>query len=242
MELIGAGDQPARRRTGLVALVSVVLLAAGALILGLRYDFYLAQTTVMGPAVERGERVLVAPLADGAGLEAGQVVIVESGGWSDEPSGAEYILRVGAVGGDTVSCCGTQGEVLVNGAVRDAATVSGNAPGAPAFTVTVPKGRVFLLGDRRDIARDSRAHLGQAGGTVPLSAVKGRAVAKIVPPGAVPGIGSAVTVSANPLDSAGMYGYAAALLVLGAIGLLYALVRVLLALSRRRGRAAAGVS
>jgi signal peptidase I len=237
MELTDADNRPARGRTAIVGLVSVVLLVAGALTLGLRYDLYPVRTTVMGPAVERGQQVLVAPLADGADLRAGDVVVAESGGWSDEPPGAEYILRVGAVGGEKVSCCGAQGEVLVNGAVRDAATVSGNATGAPEFSVTVPNGRIFLLGDRRDIARDSRSHLSRLGGTVPVSAVKGRVVAKIAPPGTVPGLGSTGAISANPFDPIGTYIYAAALLALGVIGLLYTLVRMLSARSRRGARA-----
>ncbi|WP_175543769.1 signal peptidase I [Micromonospora pattaloongensis] len=225
-----------------IAVVSLVLLLAGSVLLALRYDLYPVQTTVMDPAVGRGQQVLVASQTNGAQLRTGDVVVVASDGWADEPAGMDYILRVGAVAGDTILCCTDAGKVTVDGAVKEPPTITGDAPGAPAFNVKVPDGRVFLLGDRRDIARDSRAHLGLDGGTVPLSAVKGRVVAKLAPPGSVSGLDSGTGVSVNPLDPDGTYLYAAVLVLLGLIGLVYALVRALKARPRRPGESAVPVA
>jgi signal peptidase I len=225
-----------RRNTILLALASVLLIGAGWLTITVRYEFYPVQTTVMDPAVPRDRTVLVAPLTDGVQPERGDIVVVESGGWSDETAGVEYILRVGAVGGDTVSCCDAQGRVQVNDKVQDIADVSGEAPGAAAFTVTVPAGRLFLLGDRRDAARDSRAHLSLVDGTVPLTAVKGRVVASLLPPG--PLGGGHAGLSANPFNLSGTWLYALASIAFGVLGLLLLAVRGYSAVMRRRTHAA----
>lgn len=46
----------------------------------------------------------------------------------------------------------------------------------PPAEVTVPEGRLFLLGDHRVAAADSRAHLYENSGTIARSAVVGMAV------------------------------------------------------------------
>jgi signal peptidase I len=72
----------------------------------------------------------------------------------------DLIKRVVAVGGDTVKCCDLQGRVTVNGMPLDetAYVHPGNKPSTQEFQVTVPQGRLWVMGDHRENSADSRAH------------------------------------------------------------------------------------
>ena len=100
------------------------------------------------------------------------------------PGQTDYIKRVIGVPGDRVACCNAQGLVTVNGVPlsEQSYLFPGDTPGdAPAgysghFRITVPPGRLWVLGDNRAISADSRLHLDDpGGGTIPESAVIGRA-------------------------------------------------------------------
>lgn len=96
----------------------------------------------------------------------------------------DLIKRVVAVGGDTVKCCDTQGLVTVNGMpLNESAYLHpGNKPSTQPFEVTVPQGRLWVMGDHRENSADSRSHqndkssTAQYGGTVSEESVVGRAV------------------------------------------------------------------
>lgn len=90
----------------------------------------------------------------------------------------DLIKRVVGVGGDTVKCCDKQGRVTVNGTpLEERAYIHpGNAPSKFDFSVKVPKGRLFVMGDHRANSADSRYHLTEAfNGTVSEESVVGRA-------------------------------------------------------------------
>ncbi len=89
----------------------------------------------------------------------------------------DLIKRVVAVGGDTVMCCDAQGRVTVNGTPLDEPYIHpGNKPSAFSFKVTVPPGRLFVMGDHRADSADSRWHRsGPFSGTVSVDEVVGRA-------------------------------------------------------------------
>ncbi|GHI87140.1 hypothetical protein Sxan_45040 [Streptomyces xanthophaeus] len=90
----------------------------------------------------------------------------------------DLIKRVIGVGGDTVKCCDAKGRVTVNGAPLDEPYVNpGNAPSEIRFEVTVPAGRLFVMGDHRANSADSRYHLDEAfEGTIDEDGVVGEAV------------------------------------------------------------------
>jgi signal peptidase I len=90
----------------------------------------------------------------------------------------DLIKRVVAVGGDTVKCCDTQGRVTVNGMPLNEAYVRpGNEPSLIKFEVTVPAGRLWVMGDHRANSADSRYHrTEQYSGTVSEDSVVGRAM------------------------------------------------------------------
>ena len=159
----------------------------------------------MENTLQIGDRVLVDKLTPwfGAEPERGEVVVFhDPGGWLEDtapkddglmgsvqkvlstvglmPSADEkdLIKRVIAVGGDTVEC-NAGSPVKVNGVALDEPYLF---PGAtpcdndPVGTVTVPKGKLWVMGDHRNNSRDSRPHQNLTGdGFVPVDDVVGRA-------------------------------------------------------------------
>jgi len=96
-----------------------------------------------------------------------------------------YIKRVIGLPGDHVACCNAAGQVTVNGVPLSESSYlyPGNAPSTQKFSVTVPAGRLWVMGDHRLVSYDSRGHMGDpGGGTIPESAVLGRAFVIIWPP------------------------------------------------------------
>lgn len=179
----GAGPGPAGGRTGqrlsgLAVALGLALFLGGFVWAAVVYRPYTVPTTSMAPTIGSGDRVL-AQRIDGGDVRRGDVVVFEDESWANAP----ILKRVVAVGGDTVSCC-QDGRLTVNGKEidepylpEDTATGFNNFP-----EVTVPKGRLFLLGDERSGSVDSTAHLADAAnGTVSRGAVQARVDAVVWP-------------------------------------------------------------
>jgi signal peptidase I len=96
----------------------------------------------------------------------------------------DLIKRVIGVGGDRVACCDEEGRITVNGVSLDEPyTFGDDDPSAQEFSVTVPAGRLWVMGDHRSVSEDSRAHNEQPGtsGYVPVDDVIGRAFTVVWP-------------------------------------------------------------
>jgi len=94
------------------------------------------------------------------------------------------IKRVIGIPGDHVACCDAQGRVTVNGVPLNEGSYlyPGSAPSLMKFSEVVPAGRLWVMGDNRLVSDDSRLHQGDpGGGTIPESAVIGRAFVIIWP-------------------------------------------------------------
>ncbi|ELS53756.1 signal peptidase I [Streptomyces viridochromogenes] len=134
----------------------------------------------MTPTYGPGDRV-VFERVDGSEVRRGDVVVFSA----PDRYGFEGLVmeRVIGVGGDHVVCCTGEGadtRVTVNGKplqepyVKNAEASRGF--GMASYDVRVPEGRLFMLGDHRANARDSRAFLDDRGGTLPKSVIRGRVV------------------------------------------------------------------
>jgi signal peptidase I len=107
-----------------------------------------------------------------------------AGIFGTSPGVHDYIKRVIGVPGDHVACCDSKGRITVNGVPLSEKSYlfPGNAPSADRFDVTVPAGRLWVMGDHRSVSYDSRGHRADpGGGTIPEDRVVGRAFMIIAP-------------------------------------------------------------
>jgi signal peptidase I len=167
------------------------------------------------------------------------------------PSEKDLVKRVIAIGGQTVKCCDDNGNVQISdhGAAGPWRSLNEpyifeNSPWAKPGTsgvkaptdnrsfgpVTVPDGRLWVMGDHRGDSADSRYHCGDTGqgpncdpqsSTVPESDVIGKAVVIAWPPSRWRTLGTPKTFNALGLPGLGAIPTepaAAAVVGVGAIG------------------------
>ncbi|MBW8798566.1 MAG: signal peptidase I [Streptomyces sp.] len=174
-----AGSRLGQRLSGIAVALGIVLFLGGFGWAAVVYRPYTVPTSSMTPTIDAGDRVLGQRI-DGSEVRRGDVVVFRDKGWV---TNADVVKRVVAVGGDTVACC-TNGKLTVNGKqIEEPYLPAGSQAELQGFpTVTVPKGRLFLLGDERQGSLDSTAHLTDAAqGTVARGAVSARVDAVIWP-------------------------------------------------------------
>jgi len=101
-------------------------------------------------------------------------------GLSAPDSDDHLVKRVIGLPGDHVSCCNALGQLSVNGVPLKEPYIRlypGNVDAATLhFDVTVPKGKLWVMGDNRDDSQDSSRNQNLPGkGFVPIKDVVGRA-------------------------------------------------------------------
>jgi len=192
------------RRRWLIAALAV--LAAIAVLHGLVLETFTVPSGSMQPTLWKGDRILVDKLHAQDVRRDDVIVFDATDVFTDPgrppPSGLAgfarsvgdvvgihlgetlYVKRVVGLPGDTVAV-GHDGRLRINGRVRDEPFLArGMSASAQPFSVRVPAGHVFVLGDNRVASDDSRSHLGDpGGGMVPLDDIVGTVVLRYWPLG-----------------------------------------------------------
>ncbi len=99
------------------------------------------------------------------------------------PAKQYLVKRVIGVAGDKVECCSKGKKLMINGVEIDEPYIfAGNSASDTKFNVTVPEGKVWVMGDHRAASADSRFHQEDINnGMVPTSKVTGRVIGIIWP-------------------------------------------------------------
>ncbi|MBG0819799.1 signal peptidase I [Planomonospora sp. ID91781] len=131
---------------------------------------YIMAGDAMAPTIEKDDRVAVRMVDGDYVPAAGDIVVFDARSWGLDGS---FVHRVTGVPGSTVECCDAKGRQVVDGVPAEEDYLAGS-PGRGLFEVVVPPGRLWVQGDNRETALDSRAHMGDpSGGTIAVSDVIG---------------------------------------------------------------------
>lgn len=130
----------------------IVTVAAVGLLFGIILGIAVVDGDSMEPGLSNGNMVVFNRLA--MAYEKNDIIIFQS------PADREVLIkRVVAVAGDVVNIDISTGTLYINDAAQDNTKVSGKTyprGGGPGYPYTVPAGTVFVLGDNRENALDSR--------------------------------------------------------------------------------------
>ncbi|WP_181871400.1 signal peptidase I [Sphaerisporangium album] len=162
-----------RARTLALVLLTAALTAGCGLAYSIRGQrAFDVRSESMAPTIQPGTRV-VADLVDHYTPRTGDIVVIQP----PEKWGANgpVLTRVIGIPGSTLKCCDANGKVLLDDKplLEPYTGLNGNAD-RYFDAVTVPSGRVWVMGDNRELALDSRSYRRMLGdGTVPVENVIG---------------------------------------------------------------------
>lgn len=186
----------------------VILMALGLSILLRTFIFqaFYVPSESMVSTFLRDDRIIASKLSYRFGdINRGDVVVFrDPGGWLSGPvqmeglagqinkvltwvgvlptnSGEDLVKRVIGLPGDRVACCQKGEGITVNGVPIDESEYVVGDTRTIKFDVVVPAGHIFVMGDNREFSADSRVHLNDNFGAVPIDNVVGQVVALVWP-------------------------------------------------------------
>ena len=189
-----------------VLIVVVTALVISALVRTFLLQAFWVPSGSMEETLVRGDRIVVWKPGDSPG-HGDVVVFQDPSDWLMDPipttglnglvttlgtfigilpssRGDDLVKRVIGVAGDTVECCSPDGRIVRNGEpLEEPYLYPGEPTDQVTFSVTVPQGRLFVMGDHRSDSADSRYHLDEDDGTIPVDHVVGIAKVIMWPPG-----------------------------------------------------------
>ena len=199
----GRPRRPVLRLLRETAMIAVVALVLSLVIKTFVAQSFWIPSESMENTLVPGDRVVVSKFTPGPfALQRGDVVVFhDPDHWLHEPNARRHgvpgavtsvlqfiglypsgdndlIKRVIGLPGDHVVCCNTRGQITVNGVgLSEPYIYPGGGTDQKTFSVTVPSGRVWVMGDNRGDSADSRFHDDGTGrtGSVPESDIIGRA-------------------------------------------------------------------
>ncbi|GIH23452.1 hypothetical protein Aph01nite_17620 [Acrocarpospora phusangensis] len=132
---------------------------------------YTVPSKAMEPTIMAGRHIMAVLPDDDYAPELGDVVFFRAPeSW--EMNGV-YVSRVIGVPGAAIQCCDDQGRIVLNGRPLEESYIKEPPASRETFgPLTVPAGRVWVQGDNRHMALDSRHHQG-ADPTIPVSNIVG---------------------------------------------------------------------
>jgi signal peptidase I len=191
------------------AVVVVIALGLSLVVKTFLFQAFFIPSPSMEDTLRIGDRVVVSKLTPGPfALRRGDVVVfTDPGSWLEpiripegdsgplrstlrfvglmpNDSSDHLIKRLIGLPGDRIKCCAPDGRITVNGVpLSEPYLFPGNPPSDQPFDITVPPGRIWVMGDHRNESADSRAHDDGTGktGSVPIGDVTGRAFALVWP-------------------------------------------------------------
>lgn len=128
----------------------------------------------MQPTLYDGDWLLVTAIK--SEYNYGDIVISTQPNAFNEP----IVKRVIATGGQTVNIDFATGSVYVDGQLLDEEYIAGNTTDSEGFSgaVTVPEGKLFVMGDNREHSTDSRS---EAIGLLDERYIVGKAMCRVFP-------------------------------------------------------------
>ena len=177
-----------------------ILLGVAVLVAVLVRAFVLQTFYIPSPSMEHTlnvlDRVLVNKLVyDFREPRRGEIIVFEAPTeWQSGAEGEDFIKRIIGVPGDRIVYKSEVGKLEINGVTLDEPYIFRNEAGeqdAPAdtdFEVTVPKDRLWVMGDHRSASGDSLEHWQDTEGnvqeaTIPEDSIVGRAFTVFWPVG-----------------------------------------------------------
>lgn len=171
----------------IVFFVGTLLLAAGMFFYNSNYAQYYIPSESMTNTLKVDDRVMIKKTDPvNVDIHRGDIIVFKDpGGWLNPNQmidGKDFLIkRVIAVGGDTIECCDSNGNNILNGkSLSEPYLKNGNNLD---FTQrTIPKGHVWVQGDNREESKDSRYNNDTQGGAyVPFENIQGKVVYLVWP-------------------------------------------------------------